>query len=114
MNEFKPATPFNVPGLYYPVTGQANIKGTIKNTYAEIGTTFYCSVRSFGGTERVNNGVTFVEDTAWVETWYDPNIKPDCKIVINGNNYEILGVPENIAMRNKWLRFKVRSIRGGA
>lgn len=114
MSEYKPATPFNVPGQYFPVTGQTNIKGVIKNTYAETGTTFYCSFRTFGGTEISNNGVTVIQDTATIETWYDPNIKANCKIVIGGINYEILGVPENIEMRNKWLKFKVKSVRGGA
>ncbi|MBR6503056.1 MAG: head-tail adaptor protein [Clostridia bacterium] len=113
MSEFKPATPFNVPGQYFKCT-ETMVKGTLKKVYDEIGTTFYCSFRSFGGTERENNGITVVEDTATIETWYDPNLTTNCKVVIGGVNYEILGTPENVAMRNKWLRFKVRAIRGGA
>lgn len=113
MKEYKPATPFNVPGQYFPCTEQM-VKGSLVKTYAETGTNFYCSFRSFGGTEINNNGVTVVEKTAWIETWYDPNLTSVCKVVIGGVNYEILGVPENIEMRNKWLKFKVREIRGGA
>lgn len=113
MKEYKPTTPFNVVGQYFPCTEQM-VKGTLVKTYAETGTTFYCSFRTFGGTEVDNNGVTVVENTATIETWYDPNLTGVCKVVIGGVNYEILGVPENIAMRNKWLRFKVRAIRGGA
>lgn len=113
MKEYKPATPFNVPGQYFPCT-EKMVKGSLVKTYAATGTTFYCSFRAFGGTEVENNGVTVIQDTAWIETWYDPNLKANCKIVIGEVNYEILGIPENIAMRNKWLKFKVRSIRGGA
>lgn len=114
MSEYKPATPFNVPGQYFICTGEQMIKGTLKKVYAEMGVTFYCSFRTFGGTERDNNGVTVIDDTAIIETWFDPDITANCKIVIGGNDYEVLGVPENIDMRNKWLKFKVRSIRGGA
>lgn len=113
MKEYEPNTPFNVPGIYYACT-ETMKKGVLTKTYATNGTPFYCSFRSFGGTERENNGVTFIEDTATIETWFDPNLTPACKIVIGGVNYEMLGTPENIAMRNKWLRFKIRSVRGGA
>lgn len=114
MSEYKPATPFNVPGQYFIRTGEQMVKGVLKPVYDEIGTTFYCSFRTFGGTEVSNNGVTVIQDTATIETWFDPNITANCKIVIGGVNYEILGVPENIEMRNKWLKFKIRSVRGGA
>lgn len=114
MKEYRPNTPFNVPGTYYECTGEAMVKGVLKKQYAETGVTFYCSFRTFGGTETTSNDVIFVEDTAIIETWYDPKIKPDTKIVIDGVNYEILGRPENIAMRNKWLKFKIKAVTGGA
>ena len=113
MKEYQPATPFNVKGEYFKCT-ESMVKGVLVKTYDATGVTFYCSFRQFGGTERENNGLTVIEDTATIETWYDPNIKSNCKIVIDGINYEILGKPENIAMRNKWLKFKVRASIGGA
>lgn len=113
MKEYKPNTPFNVPGLYYTCT-EKMVKGSLVKQYAETGKTFYCSFRSFGGTESNVNGVTVVENTATIETWFDPNIRANCRIVIAGVTYELLTEPENIAMRNKWLRFKIRAIRGGA
>ena len=113
MSEYKPATPFNVPGQYFKCT-ETMVKGVLKKIYDDIGTTFYCSFRTFGGTEREVNGITVIEDTATIETWYDPNLTANCKIVIGGVNYEIWGTPENIAMRNKWLKFRVRVINGGA
>ena len=113
MKEYKPNTPFNVPGVYYTCTEQM-IKGSLVKSYSETGTPFYCSFRSFGGTEINNNGVIVVENTATIETWFDANIRANTRIVIDGVTYELLTEPENISMRFKWLRFKVRAIRGGA
>ena len=113
MKEYQPQTPFNVPGVYYKCT-ETMVKGSLVKTYISPGTTFYCSFRTFGGTERENNGLTVIENTATIETWYDPELTSDCKIEIGGVSYEILGVPENIEMRNKWYKFKVRATRGGA
>lgn len=115
MKEYQPTTPFNVAGKYYICTGEAMVKGVLKKTYDFThGETFYCSFRSFGGTEVNSNGITFVENTVIVETWYDPSIKADTIIEVDGCRYEIIGVPENISMRNKWLKFKVREVKGGA
>ena len=90
------------------------IKGSNKKTYAEKGV-IYCRFKSFGGTEATSNGTLVIEDTAQIETWYRPDIKADCRLKdTNGKEYEILGTPENINMRNQILKFKIRSVRGGA
>lgn len=105
--------PFNVPvTLQIPRTVTA--KGSTKKVYTNFGIIF-CSFRTFGGTETTTNGALSVENTAVLETWYNPDISADCRIVTaDGCVYEILGTPENIEMRFKWLRFKIREIRGGA
>lgn len=74
------------------------------------------SFRSFGGTERTVNDLYTVEDTATVETWYRPDIKSDCHLVLleTGEEYEILGKPEDIELRHQYMRMKVRAIEGGA
>ena len=75
----------------------------------------YCSFRTFGGTEKVVNGVLSVENTAVIETWYRPDIKSDCILRdLNGVDYEILGTPENLNVRNQFMRIKIRAIQGGA
>lgn len=113
MAEYKPNAPFNVPFfLLTPTT--TTVKGVLKKTFTKSTEPFYCSFRTFGGTEKVVNDVVVLEDTATVETWYDPSITADCNIEINGQQYEILGTPENINMRNQYLKFKVRAIKGGA
>ena len=80
------------------------------------GILIYGSFRTFGGTERDVNGLYSIENTATVETWFRPDIKSNCRIGIpaTGEVYEILGEPENINMRNQFLKFKVRAIKGGA
>lgn len=101
-----------VMGLYIPEYTTA--KGSPKKAYKKLGD-FYCSYRTFGGTETVINGVLSVENTAVIETWYNPDITANCRVATpDGSFFEILGTPENINMRNQYMRFKIREIRGGA
>ena len=113
MADYKPPTRFDTPvTLLVPTTTSYN--GVAKKVYPKTGQTIMVSFRTFGGTETTVNGVLSVENTATVETWYNPAIKSDCRLRLNGRNYEILGDPENINCRNQFLRFKVRAIGGGA
>lgn len=72
--------------------------------------------KSYGGTERIVNDVLTVEDTAQIVCWFHPEIKSECRLVRLSDNavFEILGEPENIEMRNQFLKFKIRRIKGGA
>ena len=109
---YKLAGPLTTPAiLQIPVYSKALAVET--KTYTP-GDTIFISFRSFGGTEMVTDNLMSVVNTAVVETWYRPDIKSDCRLVVDGKNYEILGEPENIQMRNQYLKFKVREIRGGA
>ena len=66
---YKPNIPFTVPMfLFVPETVTA--KGSTKKIYPENGILIYCSFRTFGGTEKVVNGVLSVENTAVIETWF--------------------------------------------
>lgn len=114
MAEYRPSGPFNVPMLLFIPT-KVDKKGSSKKTYPNEGQLVYCTFRTFGGTETTVNGVLVVEDTAVIETWFRPDIKADCILRnLDGQEYEILGTPENINMRNQYLRLKIRAIRGGA
>ena len=75
---------------------------------------FFGSFRTFGGTDTTINGIYTIENTAQIDTWFRPDIKSDCMIMLvnNGAVYEILGEPENIEMRNQFLKLKVRGIKG--
>lgn len=90
--------------------------GVSVKTYADVSGVVMVNWKSYGGTESVNNGVLSVEDTAQVVCWYRPDIRSDCRLVrlSDGAVYEIIGEPENIEMRNQFLKFKVRRVKGGA
>ena len=113
MATYKPNTPYNVPVILLTPTTKT-VKGVLKKVYPETGKTVFCSMRTFGGTEKVVNDVIVVDNTAIVETWYRPDIKADCRFLIDNIPYGILGTPENINMRNQYMIVKVRAIKGGA
>ena len=96
--------------------------GVSTKVWQNVDGVIYANFKTFGGTERNVDGVLSVEDTAQVVTWYRPDIRGGCRIVLldgsedtdGAKTYEILGEPENIELRNMFLKFKVRRIKGGA
>lgn len=114
---YKPATPFNTPlALLTPTYSDAY--GVSQKTYPSVeqGELIFGSFRTFGGTERDVNGLYSIENTATIETWFRPDIKSNCRIanLLTGEIYDILGEPENIEMRNQFLKIKVQQVKGGA
>lgn len=105
---------FNVPMKIMKPTSKKQL-GVNNPTYQNINelgkdTLFFGSFKTYGGTEKVINGVVTIEDTANIETWYNPLIQNDCRIYVPQQNkvYEIISEPENIEMRNQYMKFKVR------
>ena len=115
MSNYRPSEPFTVP-VTLLTPEYKTIKGVEKKTYPDTGENILCSFKTYGGTEKEVNGVYSVEDTANVETWYRPDITSECRIKLlsTGAVYEIINAPENINMRGKYCKFKVRCINGGA
>lgn len=117
MADYVPQLPFSTP-LYLLSPTYEKIKGVNKKTYPEPSSDkiIYASFKTYGGTETDANGVYSVIDTANIETWYRPDIKSDCRIIraVDNATYEIIGEPENINMRNQFLKFKVRRVKGDA
>lgn len=116
MSGYIPQTPFNVPLILYTPTMNI-VKGVAVKEYPTNGVMIFGSFRTFGGTESESNGVLTVIDTATIETWYRPDIKAGCRLCLAEQPekvYEILGTPENISMRNQFMKFKVQSVNGGA
>ena len=108
--------------LRLQVPKYATFNAVKQKTYENINGVIMANFKTFGGTETTNNGVLSIEDTAQVVCWYRPDIKSNCRVVLldgnedtkNANVYEIIGSPENIEMRNQFLKFKVRRVKGGA
>lgn len=117
MAGFKPSLPYTTPlALLVPV--YRTVKGVPVKSYPEAskGIRFNGSFKTYGGTEVEQNGVYSVLDTASVETWYRPDIQGECRVVLlpTGAVYEVIGEPENVNMRNQYLKFKVQRVKGGA
>lgn len=89
--------------------------GVNTKTYKNANGVVMANFKTFGGTEKNDNGILTVEETAQVVCRYHPDIKSDTRIVLlqTGAVYEILGDPENIEMRNMFLKFKIRRVKGG-
>lgn len=117
MARYKISAPFTV-AMVLLVPTYAKVLGVNGKTFPAIkdGIPFNGNFRTFGGTEREVNGIYSIEDTAIVETWYNPVIKSDCRIAIRESEavYEIINEPENVELRNQYLRFRVRHVKGGA
>lgn len=115
MAEFKPSLPYTT-GIELLVPSYCRSKGVQVKTFPDSGEILYCSFRTYGGTEDTTNGVYTVHDTAQVETWYRPDIRADCRVrlILTGDVYEVIGKPENVNMRNQFIRFKVQAVEGGA
>lgn len=115
MANYNPNFPFTT-AIEILVPTYATYKGVPTKAYPKDGIRFNCSWKTFGGTESITNDAYTVIDTANVETWYSPVITSECrvKLLSTGEVYEILGKPENINMRNQFMKFKVRAIQGGA
>ena len=75
---------------------------------------FFCSFKSFGGTDILKDGIYTVEDTANIFTYFDPKIKSNCRIVRLTDNavFDIISEPENVDQRNQFLKFKVKRFKG--
>lgn len=92
------------------VLGVATKKG-----YEEQEQIYKCSFKTYGGTEKLQNDLLVIEDTAVITCWYAPEITSDCRIkrLPDGAEFEILNEPENIEMRNFYMQFKVKRVKGG-
>lgn len=112
---FKPSTPYST-AVELLIPTYSTVKGVPVKTFPQQGIQINCSWKTYGGTEANTNELYMVIDTANVETWYRPDIKSDCriKVLATGDVYEIIGKPENIDMRNQYIKFRVQAVEGGA
>lgn len=117
MARYKPSGPFNAV-IRLMIPSYADSFGVQTKTFPapEECPLIYGTFRTFGGTDRDVNGIYSVENTATVETWYRPDIRSDCRLYVEqtGITYEILGEPENIELRNQYMKIRVIAYKGGA
>lgn len=110
--QYQPQVPFNVPCMLLKATVR-KVNGVNQPTFADK-TMFYCSAKSYGGTEKIVNDVYVIEDTWLIDTWYNPDISKGDRIrfLDDMSVFEVLASPENINRRGQYMRFKVRRIGG--
>lgn len=109
---YRPSRAFTTPFMILNPISTEKVNGRVVKKYPdESEDIIFTAFTTFGGTETVINGVITVVDTGNIETWYRPDIKADTKLkrLSDGKVYEILGKPENIEMRNQFMKFKVES-----
>lgn len=112
MAGYKPNLPFNL-AVRHLKRSTVKVNGVNQESFTE-GDIIYCSAKSYGGTEKVVNNVSVIEDTWNIDTWYNPALKKGDKLRFLDDNaeFEILATPENINRRCQYMRFKVRRIGG--
>lgn len=111
--EYEANLPFDIPALHLKRTLK-KVNGVNQEKFTAAKEPFYCSAKSYGGTEKVVNGVVVIEDTWIVDAYYNPSFSKGDKIRFLDDNseFEILASPENINRRGKFMRFKVLAIGG--
>lgn len=121
-DNYRPSLNNMIP-LILLIPTYTNVSGVNKKTFPTIEQAledgynlFYGSFKTYGGTEQTVNGIYSILDTANIDTWYRPDITSECRVARanDGAIFEIINEPENINMRNQFLKFKVRRIKGGA
>lgn len=117
MASYRPSLPFTTALIVLKPT-ITNVQGVRTKTLPAVAGGFQinASFKSYGGTESDVDGVYSIIDTAVVDTWFRPDITSNCVVVVptTGARYEIINEPENIEMRNQFMQFKIRRIKGGA
>lgn len=93
-----------------------DVLGVVRKVYQPAAVPdIFIAFKSRGGTEVIMNGVLVIIDTAEVTTWYREDLTRESRIKLDdGREYEIIGEPEDIELRHRWLRFKVQRVTGGA
>lgn len=69
-----------------------------------------------GTAETNTNGLTLINEKTTFITWYKKNtpFAPADILTINGTDYEIVGKPENVEMRNRYVILTLEVYTGGA
>ena len=109
-----PSAPFTTPAVVLR-SAYSKVNGVTVRTRTEGQRVNVCA-RSFGGTEKDEDGVISNVSTMVFQTWYTPEIRAGdaIRLLEDGTEWEVVGDPEDISMRHQWLQFKGRRIQGGA
>lgn len=115
MRAYNPPLPFTAAmKLLIPTTEK--VKGVVKKSFPspDDAPLFFGAFRTYGGTEMQSNDVYTVYDTGTIDTYFNPDIKSDCRVYLCDTEeiFEIISRPEDINMRHQYMRFKVQKVGG--
>jgi hypothetical protein len=116
---YRPSRPLRV-AFELLVPTKKRVKGVDIKEYPSPGNeenpVFFGSYVTFGGSDRVVNGMTVAYDTGSVECWFDPRIRSDCRLYNRETKtfHDIIGQVENIESRGMYMKFRVEAVKGGA
>ena len=111
---YKPANvrEFITPALHKKATSQ-KVNGRTTKGYTEVGT-IRGKFKQKGTAETSANGLTIINEKTTFITWFTANIKAADILTINGIDFEIIGEPENVEMRSRFMVITLERISGGA
>ena len=111
---YKPA---NIREFVTPAVHKKATEKTIDNqpikVYTEAGTV-RGKFKQKGTAETTANGLTLINEKTTFITWYKADFKAADILTINGVDFEIIGTPENVEMRNRYSVITLERIGGGA
>lgn len=112
---YKPANirEFITPAIHMKVTGTETVNGRIKKTYTEVGIV-RGKFKQKGTAETQANGLTVINEKTTFITWYKADFAAADVLTIGGIDFEIIGNPENVEMRNRYSVLTLERIGGGA
>lgn len=111
---YKPANirEFVTPAVHKKATSVTVDNHTVK-TYTEVGTV-RGKFKQKGTAETNANGLTVINEKTTFITWYKADFKAADILTIGGVDFEIVGNPENVEMRNRYAVLTLERISGGA
>lgn len=111
---YKPA---NVREFITPAVHKKATVTTVDNravkTYTDLGTV-RGKFKQKGTAETNANGLTVINEKTTFITWYKADFTAADIITIGGVDFEIVGHPENVEMRNRYVILTLERISGGA
>ena len=111
---YKPANirEFVTPAVHKKATSKKVNNRTVK-TFTEVGT-IRGKFKQKGTAETNANGLTLINEKTTFTTWYKADIMAADILTIGGIDFEIIGKPENVEMRSRYMVLTLERISGGA
>lgn len=111
---YKPANirEFITPAVHKKATSQM-VNGRTVKAFAEVGT-IRGKFKQKGTAETNANGLTIINEKTTFTTWFKADLIATDIITIGGVDFEIVGNPENVEMRSRYMVLTLERISGGA